>query len=205
MKITGLNNQYSGYINDSYFQKQKVGNALMGYMPAASAKVERQEGGDMLSLTMIKEPGTDCFWGMIAKYAECSTQDNPVIYVSTNYGGENVSYNVNINEVDPNRASQLEMFALCAYADDNGIGDNSTFGTYNTLRSYKEMADHNGYLDSQTEELSAFEQFKNVKINWVNMSKKVMGLLYKCNDLIQYKKGLNIMDLFSRYPVNQSS
>jgi hypothetical protein len=33
------------------------------------------------------------------------------------------------------------------------------------------------------------------------MSKKVMDLLYQNNDLIQYKKGLNIMDLFSTYPI----
>lgn len=201
MKISGVNNQYSGYINDLYSKKQKASNDFMQYMSVASKKVEKQEDGDVLGLTMIKEPGTDRFWGMKTKYAECSTQDNPVIYVETNYGGKTVSYNVNINEVDPNSASQIEMFALCSYADDIGIGDNSTFGTYNTLRSYAEMANHNGYLDSQMEELSTFEQFKNVKLNWVNMSKKVMDLLYKCNDLIQYEKGLNIMDLFSKYPV----
>jgi hypothetical protein len=83
---------------------------------------------------------------MKAKYAECSTQDNPVIYVETNYGGKTVSYNVNINEVDPNNASRLEMFALCSYADDVGIGDDSTFGTYKTLCSYMEMANHNGFV-----------------------------------------------------------
>lgn len=201
MKTSGVNNQYLGYINDSYSERQKASNDFMGCMHVASNKVEKQEDGDVLGLTMIKEPGTDCFWGMKAKYAECSTKDNPVIYVETNYGGEAVSYNVNINEVDPNSASQLEMFALCSYADDVGIGDNSTFGTYSTLRSYEEMANHNGYLDFQIEELSTFKQFKNVKLNWVNMNKKVMDLLYKCNDLIQYKKGLDIMNLFSKYPV----
>lgn len=201
MKISGVNNQNSGYINDSYSKNQKASNDFIGYMSVASKKVERQEDGDVLGLAMINEPGTNCFWGMKAKYAEGSTQDNPIIYVETNYGGKTVSYKVNINEVDPSCASKLEMFALCSYADDVGIGDNSTFGTYNTLRSYEEMANHNGYLDSQMGELSIFEQFKNIKLNWANMSRKVMDLLYKCNDIIQYKKGLNIMELFSKYPV----
>jgi hypothetical protein len=205
MQISDVSNQYSGYINNSYSQKQKANNDFMGYMSVASKEAERQEDGNVLGLTMIKEPGTDHFWGMKAKYAGCSTQDNPVIYVETNYGGKTVSYNVTINEVDPNSATQLEMFALCSYADEVGIGDNSTFGTYNTLRSYKEMAVHNGYLDSQMEEYGTFEQFKNLKLNWVKMSKKVMDLLYKCNDLIQYKKGLNIMDLFSKYPVQRKA
>lgn len=202
MKISGVNNQYGKYINDLYSKKQKNINDFMGCISVASEKAEKQVGRDVLDLTMIKEPGTDRFWGMKAEYAECSTQDNPVIYVETNYGGKTVSYNVNINEVDPHSASQLEMFALCAYADDIGIGDNSTFGTYKTLRSYEEMANHNGYLDSQMDGLSTFEQFINVKLNWVNMSKKVMNLLYKCNDLIQYNKGLNIKNLFSKYPVS---
>ncbi|NLK99660.1 MAG: hypothetical protein GX271_03260 [Clostridiales bacterium] len=201
MMISGVNNQYGGYINGSYSKKQKASNNFMGHMSVTSKKVEKQEDGEVLGLTMINEPGTDRFWAMKAKYAECSTQENPVIYVETNYGGKTVTYNVNINEVDPNSASQLEMFALCSYADDVGIGDNSTFGTYKTLCSYQEMAHHNGYLDTQIEELSTFQQYKNVKLNWGNMSKKVIDLLYKCNDLIQYKKGLNIMDLFSKYPV----
>ncbi len=201
MQISSVTNQYSGYINDSYPKKQKVTNDSTGYMPVESQKVEKQEDGEVLGLTMIKEPGTDCFWGIKAKYAECSTQDNPVIYVETNYGGKTVSYNVNINEVDPNSASQLEMFALCSYADDIGIGDNSTFGTYKTLCTYLEMANHNGYLDAPIEECSTFEQYKNVKLNWCNMSKRVIDLLCKCNDLIQYNKGLNIMDLFSKYPI----
>jgi hypothetical protein len=201
MNISGVPSQYEGYLSDSQYKKLKGGNDFTMNMSAASQKVEKQEAGDVLGLTMIKEPGTNCFWGMKAKYAEDSTLDNPVIYVETNYGGKTVSYNVNISEVDPENASQLEMFALCSYADDTGIGDNSTFGTYNTLRSYMEMADHNGYLDSPIEELSTLEQFKKLKIHWADLSKKVMDLLYRSNDLIQYKKGLNIMDLFSKYPI----
>ena len=201
MEISGVSNKYAGYIYDSSLKTKRTSNDFSEYMSAASRKAEKQESGDVLGLTMLKEPGTNCFWGMEAKYAECSTQDNPVIYVETNYGGKTVSYNVNINEIDPGNASQLEVFALCSYADDIGIGDGSTFGTYSTLRSYKEMAAHNGYVDSQMQEPGGIVQFKNEKLNWVNMCEKVVDLLYKCNDPVQYKKGLNILDLFSKYPV----
>jgi hypothetical protein len=199
MIISGVNNQYGACANNSNSKTHTTCNTFKGVMTAASEQTGKQEDGDVLGLTMLREPGTDHFWGMKAKYASCSTQNDPVIYVETNYGGKTVSYNVNINEIDPNSASRLEMFALCSYADDIGIGDDSTFGTYRTLRSYEEMAIHNGYIDSQTEVFSAFDQFRNEKLNWVNMSKKVIDLLYKCNDLVQYKKGLNIMDMFSRY------
>jgi len=47
---------------------------------------------------------------------------------------------------------------------------------------------------------NTLEQFKNEKSNWSNMSQKVMDLLYKCNDLAQYNKGISIMDLFAKYP-----
>jgi len=80
-----------------------------------------------------------------------------------------------------------------------GTGDKSTFGTYQTLRTYQEMAKYNGYISSDTEG-DTLEQFKNAKSNWVNMSQKVMDLLYQCNDLAQYNKGMSIMNLFSDYP-----
>jgi hypothetical protein len=201
MKISGVSIQHGEQVNNSYSKMPAPRNDFMGIMSAASKQIDKQEDGDVLGITMLREPGTNRFWGMKAKYASCSTQDNPVIYVETNYGGKTVSYNVNIHEVDPNNASRLEMFALCSYADDIGIGDNSTYGTYSTLRSFEEMANHNGYIDSKTGELSTFDQFQNVKLNWVNMSKKVIDLLYKCNDLIQYKKGLNIIDMFSKHLV----
>ncbi len=201
MAIAGVGNKYVGYTYDTSLKTKRSSNDFSENMSAASIKAEKQESGDVLGLTMLKEPGANRFWGMKAKYAECSTRDNPVIYVETNYGGKTVSYNVSINEIDPNNASQLEIFALCSYADDIGIGDGSTFGTYNTLHSYKEMAVHNGYIDSQMQEPGGIVQFKNVKLNWVNMCEKVVDLLYKCNDPVQYKKGLSILDLFSKYPV----
>lgn len=198
MKILGLSNQYRECLNNSHPKSYVCGNDFMGVMSAASKQMDKQENGDVLGITMINEPGTNIFWGAKAKYASCSTNENPVIYVETNYGGKTVSYNVNINEVDPSKASRLEMFALCSYEDDIGIGDNSSFGTYNTLRTFEEMAIHNGYIESQTNDISLLEQFKNEKLNWINMSKSVVDLLYKCKDFLQHKKGLNILDMFNK-------
>lgn len=198
MQIPGLSNQYRESFNSSHPKNCACSNDFMGVMSAASKQIDKQEYGDVLGLTMINEPGTDIFWGAKAKYASCSTDEDPVIYVETNYGGKTVAYNVNINEVDPSNASYLEMFALCSYADDIGIGDNSTFGTYSTLRSFENMAKHNGYFEAQTDDISGLEQFKNEKLNWISMSKSVVDLLYKCKDFIQYRKGLDILDMFNR-------
>ncbi len=198
MRVSDINSQYGPFVSSMRTSKAR-GSVFMGVMSAASKQADKQEAGDVLGISMIKEPGTDIFWGMKAKYASCSTPDNPVIYVETNYGGKTVSYNISVNKVDPSNASRLEMFALCSYADDIGIGDNSTFGTFRTLRGYEDMAIHNGYINSETGNLNAFDLYKNEKLNWVDMSKQVMDLLFRCIDLAQYNKGLSIMDMFSKY------
>lgn len=196
MRISDISSQYGPFVSSKSGKAQ--GSDFMGVMSAASKQVEKQEDGNVLGISMIKEPGANVFWGMKAKYASCSTSNNPIIYVETNYGGKTVSYNINVNEIDPSNASRLEMFALCSYADDIGIGDNSTFGTFSTLRTYEDMANHNGYINSDTGSLSALDLFQNEKLNWIDMSKQVMDLLFKCNDIMQYDKGLSILDMFSK-------
>ena len=187
------------YDNTKIPQGLSSSESFIGTMSAASMQVDNHQAkGDVLSLTTVAKPGTNISYGVVAAYAKESTSTNPIINVTTNYDGKTVSYNINVNEVDPNHASRLEMFALCAYADDVGIGDKSTFGTYQTLQTYQEMAKYNGYISSDSEG-DTLEQFKNEKLNWVNMSHQVMDLLYKCNDLAQYNNGISIMNLFAKY------
>ena len=72
-----------------------------------------------------------------ANYAANSTVGNPVIEIRMQRGnGKEELYMVSPRNVDPKNASQLEMFALCAYADSQGILGSSTSGTYQKLLSY---------------------------------------------------------------------
>jgi len=199
MIVAGIKNQYAEYYGSTSHSKTlSSSDSFMGTISAASTQVDKQAEGDVIGLKMIKKQGTNIFYGIKAIYSEKSTRENPIVNITTNYEGKKVSYNVNINEVNPNNASRLEMFALCSYADDQGLGDNSTFGTYQTLCTYVEMANHNGYISSDSDG-DAWEKFENEKMSWVNMSQKVMDLLYDCNDLIQYNKGISIMNLFSLF------
>ena len=71
-----------------------------------------------------------------ANYAANSTVGNPVIEIRMQRGnGKEELYIVSPRNVDPKNASQLEMFALCAYADSQGILGSSTSGTYQKLLS----------------------------------------------------------------------
>lgn len=36
-------------------------------------------------------------YGLVAKYSETSTPENPLLHITSNYGGENVTYDVEIN------------------------------------------------------------------------------------------------------------
>lgn len=115
----------------------------------------------VIGMTMI--PYNDnVSYGVVAKYAEESTSDNPVIEVVSNRGGEKTVYRVNINEVDPNNATMLEMFALLSYADDQGLSTPNSFSSFQELKVYAMNAAQNGYCES----VESFEDFVNVKMDW---------------------------------------
>lgn len=197
MGISGVS--YQNLYNTNH---QQVCKKSDNFKDIISTQCKNQEYGEILGLAMIPEPNTNVSWGMASTYAEGSTLENPIIHVETNYGGKTSAYNIRINDIDPSNASRLEIFALSSYADDQGVGDKSTFGTYQTLKTYEDMSIRNGYFGRGAEEANTLEQFQNVKLNWNSACKKMLGLLYKCNDLEQYIKGRDIMNLFSKYPSN---
>ena len=108
----------------------------------------------VIGMTMI--PYNDnVSYGVVAKYAEESTVDNPVIEVVSNCGGEKNVYKVNINEVDPNNATMLEMFALLSYADDQGLSTPSLFSSFQELKVLD-------FLQKHIEEMQANIEAGNV-------------------------------------------
>ena len=200
MAITGLNNQFGTYSNNSYQGTAKSISPFKGIMANALEKAEKLEGGKTIGFGTIIDRDSNCGWCMIAKYAADSTPENPIIYVETNYGGKTSTYNIEINQIDPQNASRLEMFALASYADDRGIGCQSTFGTYNTLNNLEEMAIHNGYFGADAKGTSTWEQFEKAKLDWEKACRRLVGLFYDCKDLRQYQYGKDILDLFVKFP-----
>ena len=64
--------------------------------------------------------------------------------IRSNLNGENKVYSVELNKINPQHASQMEMFALCSYADYIGDETGSTFGSYHTLRMMQDTAKTSG-------------------------------------------------------------
>ncbi len=190
------NNNYENYYNSCIQKKQDTGgNKFLANMSSAATKVDQSDDTDRIGVTMIND-GTNTMWGASARYAINSTEDNPIVQVSTNYGGESVVYNVNINEIDPRNASELEMFALGSYADDKGMGTSSSFGTYQTMKVFKMNAGINGDAEAS----AGLEDFLNEKMDWVSMCEKMMKNYFEAGVLKQYKDGMVLMDLFSKFP-----
>ena len=138
--------------------------------------VDKQTGNSnsgIIGLTMIPY-NNNTSYGVVAKYAEESTAENPVIEVTSNYGGEKVVYKVNINEVDPTNATMMEMFALFSYADDQGLSTpTSSFASFQELKVYAMNAAQNGYCS----EITGFDDFTNLKMDWTSVLDSI-GLDY---------------------------
>lgn len=131
---------------------------------------ECEEEGEFLGLTMVPEEGQTVTYGMRAMLPESSTPANPVVQVVSNLGGEKVIYNVEINKVDPDNATQLEMFALLSYTDEKGMSDGGTFGSFQQLKVYSQNASLKGYCG----DLSGGDIFINDTFEWSSILDQMM-------------------------------
>lgn len=192
MEIT--NNTPSGaYVNEyknKSMPKQDYENTMKAKMPETGKKENKT-----LGMGFLHDKNSPVSYGMVAKYTEDSTENNPIIRVRVTKPNGTEEYRININEVNPRNASEIEMFALCCYADDKGIGTGGTFGSWQTLNYYRDNASHNGYFELTNET----DSFQSVKQDWMKMvqlmMKDYMGAgLYK-----QSLDGEGLLGIFERY------
>lgn len=141
-------NSNTNSTTETFFPKEKVS-------PDAS---------DVLNIGTIYDPATHINYGIRAEYAPNSTPDDPVINVTVQKGGgQTETHAVRIHDINTMNATDLEMFALCAYADDMGFGTGGTFGSWQTLKTYSENAALNGYGSAAG---ASTQDFATQKKNW---------------------------------------
>lgn len=170
-----------------------------GNVSAAATKTTADNESRVIGLTTIPYSNMMSY-GMKAQYAPESTKENPVIQVTSNYGGETVSYNVNVNEVNPENASQLEMFALLSYADDAGISKGGTFGSYQQMKTYSYNACSNGYIAGYSESsFSSYETFMTGRFNWTGIISRVMEDYLSAGIYEQSQNCKNLLDVFEKF------
>ena len=184
MEIT--NNTVSGVYTNEYKSKNMAKQA--SYEDSVKSKASKTVG-KTLGMGFTHDKNSPVSYGMVAKYAENSTENNPIIKVSV----QSEEYYININEVNPKNASEIEMFALCCYADDKGIGTSGTFGSWHTLNYYRDNAAHNGYFEFTNET----DSFKSVKQDWMKMVQLMMKDYMNAGLYKQSLDGNRLLDLFS--------
>lgn len=170
--------QYSVGNMVGYHKAANVCNALVNLHDEQNGTVKQLEGTEGIVRVSYMEGtlksgiiglssfGTgDNFHLLEAGYADDSTTDNPIIKVRiSDESGANKEFKVNINDIDPRNATQLEMFALCSYAETHGISDLDK-----NCCSYKTLADCafiGGYEESD------IADFVEKKQDWVEIVDK---------------------------------
>ena len=101
-------------------------------------KVRMSHGGQMPDSNTPMED-----FCLAINYATSSTKENPIVEVSMQIGGETITQEINISEVNPRKATQLEMYAFF-YHQDMVTGEKNT---YQKFSSYVGNAVQNGHFE----------------------------------------------------------
>ena len=191
MEIT--NHTASGVYTNDYknksMPKQDYENTMKMKMPETENKENK-----VLGMGFLHDKNNPISYGMTAKYAEDYSEDNPVIKVNVTKPNGKEEYLININEVNPRNASEIEMFALCSYADAKGIGTGGTFGSWQTLNYYRDNASHNGYFELS----NGTDSFQNVKQDWMKMVQLMMKDYMEAGLFKQSMDGKGLLGIFER-------
>ena len=188
------------YVSDEY-ETSIVSDETEVYTAKQTGAVsiaETEDEGEFLGLTMVPEEGQSVTYGIRAMLSEKSTPDNPIVQVVSNLGGKKVIYNVEVNKVNPNNATQLEMFALLSYTDKMGITDGGTFGSHQQLEVYGGNASRIGYCGS----LSGADVFLNERFDWTSIMEKMVEVYKDAGIENQAEDCKALFDFFATYTEN---
>lgn len=141
---------------------------------------------------------------MVAEYAEDSTKVFPKVLVTvTDESGNVSSYHVDIRKVDTEKATEIEMFALCSHADTKrgnykDIPEN-TVSSWESLLFYREMAEKKE--GGQQDELLAVT-VEETTYNWRGMMAGIEEAYMEEGTYDQYlhvNRMKDMLDYYSRF------
>lgn len=184
MLIEGFGNVYQS----TGMQKNKA--VLPEKTFQTKENISKQE--KVLGIGFLDDPTDNISYGMSAKYAENSTPDNPVIKVTVQTNGSEEVHYVNVNKVKTRNASEIEMFALCCYADDTGQGTGGKFGTWQTLNYYRKNASDIGKFKFT----KSVDLCLAIKQNWLSMIEQMKKLYIESGHYKQALDGDSLLSFF---------
>ncbi len=181
MQVTSM--PYGKYDYSKNPMNRKISGSRGGEESFGNAveKVEKEEKGEALSIAIAGKGAIG--HGVRAVLLEESTPDRPIIQVTSNYNGKREFFNIDISKVDPRNATEMEMFALCSYADATGKGSGDSLGSYHTLHISAALAKYNNYSGELNDAPPSWEQFTEKKIDWTEMEKFTVDVFKDSKDI----------------------
>ena len=148
------------------FEKEQDGTTKYIQFNGQSVKAYEMEGrlkSGILGLTAF--PMGNTTMNVDARYGEESTVADPVIevHLHADDGSSSQTVKVHINDIDPENATELEMFALCSYADSQGMS--STGASQNSYMELLQYVSSYGGYDG----VDNLSEFIEQKQDWVAM------------------------------------
>ncbi len=120
----------------------------------------------------------------LAQYSKNSTPAKPIVKVG--------NYEVSVNDVDPENATEIEMFALMSHLDKTGQSQNEGMSSFSKMRTYSQQAERNGFCNGIADANEAW----NSKRNWTkiignarqsyaqSLIPEIYALTIKCDNLL---------------------
>ena len=91
-----------------------------------------------------------------------------------------------LNDVDPQKATRLEMFALLSYMDDKGLTDNHGISSYSKMKAYSNQAEYNGFVNGLEDENLLWSE----KRDWISILNNAKETFLNIPET--YRQALNI-------------
>lgn len=121
--------------------------------------------------------------GFIAQYADSSTEQEPIVKVG--------NYDIRINDVDPQNATRIEMFALLSYLDDKGLIQNHGMKSYNKMMTSAMQAEYNGFCECIYDESSAY----SLRRDWIAILNNAIETFFNIPET--YKQALDSQNIIT--------
>jgi hypothetical protein len=179
MNVNAVNNNET--INYTSVQKR---NSNMDSFDIGSAtnKTNSSSNGKRIGLITI---GDNAY---IATYADNSTTENPIVKVG--------NYEVNVNDVNPENATELEMFALLSYMDDTNQTNNKGICSFGKMRAYADLAEQYGICEGIKDK----EAIISKKQAWTDIIASIKQIFLKNKDT--YSQAIDCDNLLFAMDVN---
>lgn len=155
MNIGGINNNT---INIHTSNKKPNTDNDIFTINSAVKKTNSSNNGKKIGLTLV---GNQAY---IATYADSSTPSNPIVKVG--------DYEISINDVNPENATEIEMFALMSYLDDTKQTNNKGICSFGKMKAFSDFAEMCGFCSGINDANSIYNQ----KQNWLYIINKIKGV-----------------------------